>query len=324
MTSEDNPSVQSLIKTRVLVLGGSGFIGRNLCYSLRQKAASVKVFCRSPFRMDGVEWISGDFLDGSAIRLAVANTDAVVHLVGTTTPASSNLRVAADAEENILGTVRLLEACCEAKVQKLVFASSGGTVYGECEDSPIPESHATNPICAYGISKLAVEKYVALYSLLYDLKGVVLRIANPYGPHQTGERKQGFIGAAIGRVMSGREVEVWGDGSIVRDYVYIRDVVRALELAIGYSGTTQILNIGSGKGVALNEILATIGEVAGRMPIVRYMPARAVDVKSISLETSLAKRELDWSSEIPLKAGVAETLTWFLNSNKPESKWVST
>jgi UDP-glucose 4-epimerase len=292
---------------RCLVLGGSGFIGKNLCLSLRSKSLKVSAFSRNSANIEGVEWLAGSLSDAEVLRRIVKGYHIIFHLISNTTPASSSTNILADAQENLLGTIRLLDICRDAGVEKMVFASSGGTVYGQPQHIPIAENHPTDPICAYGITKLAIEKYLALYEYLFGMKAIVLRISNPYGSFQTGEGKQGIIGTFINKVINRETLQVWGDGSVVRDYVYIGDVVRALELSCSYQGDKRVFNIGSGVGTSVNEILNVLSKVAKRNLAVEYYPSRQIDVSINVLDCQLARQELGWSSRVILAEGVAET-----------------
>lgn len=308
---------------RCLVLGGGGFIGLNLCEALLAVGYQVRVFERPRLRVDGitgqagrdefiagVEWTEGDFANPADVQSAVAGVDVIFHLICTTLPKSSNDNPAYDIESNVISTVRLLDAAKGLRVKKIVFISSGGTVYGFPQRVPIHESHPTIPICSYGITKLAIENYLHLYHYLYGLDYCVLRVANPFGERQRVEATQGAVAVFLHRAVRNEPIEIWGDGSVVRDYVYIGDVVSALLKAIDYRGSLRTFNVGSGRGCSLNELLGIIESLLGH-PVVRVdKEARSLDVPVNVLDISSARDYLKWEPRIPLRDGLMRTLDW--------------
>lgn len=306
-------ATENLSSLRCVVLGASGFIGTNLCRSLVGQVYSVRAFGRRqslPRALHGCEWMQGDFGNPACLHAAVADCDVVFHLVSTTTPASANAEKLVDLNENVAGTLHLLEACWAASVQRIIFVSSGGTIYGIPERLPISESSQTNPITAYGISKLAIEKYLALFEYFNGLEYRVLRLANPFGPHQTGLSNQGVIGAFLRRALAGKPVQMWGDGSVIRDYIYIDDVVDALKLATTHAGNGRIFNIGSGEGRSLNEIVASISRLLAEEIKIERHPSRRVDVPMSILDNEFAARELNWRPRVSFEKGLAFTISW--------------
>ena len=298
---------------RCVVLGGGGFIGTNLCNALAGRVDTLRAFGRRqsfPEALKDIDWISGDFEDPSALAEAVAGCDVVFHLIATTTPTSANLDKIADINSNVVSSLHLLEACRVERVSRVVFVSSGGTIYGIPHRIPTTENSPTNPITAYGISKLAIEKYLALYEYLYGLEYRVLRVANPYGPFQTVMKNQGFIAALLGRALAGKPIEIWGDGSITRDYIYIDDVVDALQLAGVHEGPVRVFNIGSGKGYTIRQIIAAVEKVLGLKVDIRQCDGRSVDVPCSILDVSSAATELGWHPCISLTNGLEKTAAW--------------
>jgi UDP-glucose 4-epimerase len=188
--------------------------------------------------------------------------------------------------------------------------SSGGTIYGVPDIVPTPEEAPTNPITAYGISKLAIEKYLALYEFLYGLQYRVLRVANPFGPYQTALKNQGVIAAFLHGAMDGKPIQMWGDGSVIRDYIYVGDVVDALTLAATHEGIGRIFNIGSGEGRSLNDIVLAIDHLLGDEILVEQRPGRPVDVPVSILDTSFAASELGWRSRTVFEDGLRTTIQW--------------
>jgi UDP-glucose 4-epimerase len=304
-------------KPRCLILGGKGFIGSHLIDALLGEGFPVKVFDRAnlPSLNDKqtaaqVEWIDGDFTSEADVAAALKNCDICFHLVSTTLPSSSNADPLFDVETNIGGTVKLLDHAMKNGVQKVIFISSGGTVYGVPQATPITEDHPTNPICSYGITKLAIEKYLQLYHTLHGLDYTILRLSNPYGERQRTHASQGAAAVFMGKVLRGEEIEIWGDGSVVRDYLYIGDAVRAMIAAVSYPGRERLFNIASGTGISLNEIIAAIEQVTGRKATVTYTPARAFDVPVSVLAIDRARAKLGWAPATPFAEGLRKMMTW--------------
>ena len=303
------------MQTRCLVLGGKGFIGSHLIDALARRGFAVRAFDRPnapslTAPSTAVEWHEGDFTNDADIARALAGTDVVYHLVSTTLPQTSNADPVFDVETNVGGSIRMLKQAVAAAVKKVVFISSGGTVYGIPRQVPIDEDHPTNPISSYGITKLAVEKYLHLFRALHGLDYTVLRLSNPFGERQRINAAQGAIAVFMGKILRGEKIEIWGDGSVVRDYIYIGDAVAAMVAAASYSGDARVLNIGSGVGITLNDILAGLEQVTGRAADRRYTAGRAFDVPVSVLSITRAKAALDWAPVTPFTTGLQKMMTW--------------
>jgi UDP-glucose 4-epimerase len=236
--------------------------------------------------------------------------DVVLHLVSSTLPKSSNDDPVHDVQSNLVATLRLLEAMVARSVRKIVFISSGGTVYGNPIYLPIDEMHPTNPQVSYGITKLAIEKYLLMFETIHGIKANILRVANPFGERQRSETAQGAVGVFLYRALRQQPIEIWGDGSVTRDYICIDDVADAFARAVQYSGPKSVFNIGSGVGTRLNELIEIIEEVLGKSVARRYLPARPFDVPTSVLSIALARAELKWAPQVPLRDGIARTAKW--------------
>jgi UDP-glucose 4-epimerase len=297
-----------------LVLGGGGFIGTHLCQALLREGASVRGFGRSrsdPAALAGVLWTSGEFTDRTALARAVEGCEMVFHLLGGSIPDSSNRDPLGDLLSSVVPSLQLLEICRASMVRKVLFVSSGGTVYGIPRAIPIPESAPTDPISAYGISKLAVEKYMALYHYLYQCGFAVLRVANSFGPYQSPHRRQGLIAALMYRIAQGQPVEIWGDGRVVRDFIYIDDVVDAIVAAAEYDGSHHVFNVGAGVGRSVLDVVTDIATVLGRPEVIpTHKPGRATDVPVNVLDIGLIRRELGWSPHTEWQEGLRLTADW--------------
>jgi UDP-glucose 4-epimerase len=287
----------------------------NLSNALAQAGAHVHAYGRSLSIPGGllssVRWSAADFADRQALAAAIETADFVFHLAGSSTPSSANADPTTDVHANLVATLGLLERCRVRPVRRVVFVSSGGTVYGVPHSTPIPETAPTDPISAYGIHKLAIEKYLALYRHLYEVDYVILRVANPYGPMQLARRNQGVVAAFIRHILAHEPIEIWGGGTVVRDFIYIDDVVRALMMAAVYKGPFRLFNVGSGTGISVNTIVDDIERILDAGPIQRArMPARPADVPVNVLDIRLIQDEIGWSPLIRWEDGLRRTISW--------------
>lgn len=299
---------------RAVVAGGNGFIGSHLVDSLLAEGWQVVVYDRAPERyrppLAGVTYVIGELGNESLLASVLRGANVVFHLVSTTIPQSSNESPVFDIQSNVIDTVRFLKVCVESQVEKVIFLSSGGTIYGIPNSLPVDEKQPTNPICSYGISKLAVEKYLQLFKHLYGLSYMVLRPAVAYGQRQNPIGKQGAITVFLSRIAQGQPITIWGDGETIRDYLYVTDLVRACLLAAGSTRTDTVLNVGSGEGVSLNKLLEIIKGVIQRPLSVERLPARPFDVPKLILDTKRANTELKWTPTVPLEDGIFRTWEW--------------
>ena len=297
-----------------VVLGGGGFLGVNLCRRLVSSGARVRAFGRrSPFPQDlaGVDWQQGDFCDASALASAISSCEIVFHLIHTYMPQSADLNMVEDVRQNVISSLALLEISRKLKVKRIIFVSSGGTVYGLTPHVPTPETAPSDPISAYGISKLAIEKYMHLFEHHYGLSYRVLRVANPFGPFQLPGKNQGVIATLISSALHNKGFEIWGDGSAIRDYIYVEDVIDALLLAATDESEERIFNIGSGQGRDLNQIIAEIEENLGIKLIVERSRSRLVDLPVSILAIERASEILGWRPQTTFNVGIKQTIDWW-------------
>lgn len=270
---------------RYLILGGSGFIGCNLITNLlkypENKVLSFSrtdleksIYNRIKFKENFKE-INGDFKN-TDFSIYTKNIDVVIHLVSTTTPSSINHE--SDISDNVLPTLRLLNACVNNSVKKFVFISSGGTVYGRTDMIPIKEDHKTEPICSYGIQKLTIEKYIQLYSRDYQLDSKIIRLANPYGPYQEKSFGVGAITNFTLRCIAKEPITIYGDGEVVRDYIYIDDAIEGIINIIKSTSSRTLYNLGTGMGTSLNQVVEVLKKHFQYECSVLYINGRNVDV----------------------------------------------
>ncbi|MBR3834613.1 MAG: NAD-dependent epimerase/dehydratase family protein [Lachnospiraceae bacterium] len=305
---------------RVVLLGGSGFIGTNVALGLKNNGYEVVVLDRVPaavFESAGIDFVACDYVSGTGIEDVIREGDCVIHLVSTSLPNMSNQNILGDAENNLIPSIKLFDVCIKNKASKIIYASSGGQVYGIPEQTPIDENHPTNPQSAYGIHKLAVEKYLMLYSKLYDIKVNIMRISNPYGPGQQPFRGQGVISTFIASSYMDKTVEIWGDGKAVRDYIYIDDLVDAFVKTVDYAGCEQVFNVGSGEGSSVLDILTSVENATCKTITRQFIEAKSADVNINVLNCDKAQKELGWRAKISLDIGV-EKMTKYWNEETKE------
>lgn len=281
--------------TRALLAAGHNVLACDLAREFSALAPHPQLECRTL-----------DFMDEVAVRDAVSDRAWVFHLVSTTKPASSTVNMAFDVQSNVVSSIHLFQACVEAGVERVLFASSGGTIYGAPARLPVSEADPTDPIVSYGLTKLVIEGYASLFRRQHGLRTISLRIGNPFGPRHF-DQQQGVIPVFIRRILNGQPVEVWGDGLVVRDYVYVEDVANAFLAAARYDGAHFVFNVGSGEGRSLRDIIAALEVLSGRDLAVEYRPARGFDVPEIVLDIVRARTELGWSPLTPFERGLRET-----------------
>ena len=310
---------------RITIYGGGGFIGSNIADRLLLDGHTLRIFERprvEPYRKfaphESMEWMTGDMLSLHDMAQALTGADVVIHLVSTTLPKNSNDDPLFDVQSNLVATLQMLNAIVTQKVPRIIFISSGGTVYGKPVYLPIDEKHPTEPQVSYGIIKLAIEKYLLMYEQLHGIKAIILRVANPYGPRQRFETAQGAVSVFMHRALNGQAIDIWGDGSVTRDYLYIDDVAEAFAKAVHYSGDKSVFNVGAGYGTSLNELVEALEEVLGTVITRRYLPGRPFDVPASVLKNALAAEEMGWKPRVLLKDGLIRTATWMKNA---QGKW---
>lgn len=299
---------------RTLVLGGSGFLGSYVVDALCEEGFQVTSLDCQPERFRGtnekVEFLQADFGNrGKLVKILKRGVDCVFHLVSSTIPQTSNDDPIFDVQSNVIESIALLEMCVKYSVKRVVYISSGGTVYGIPEQLPIPEKHTTLPLCSYGITKLAIEHYLHLFYVLHGLKYSVLRLSNPYGARQDPRGKQGAVTVFMNKLLKGEEISVWGDGSVVRDYIHASDFARACLAMVG-AESVGVYNVGGGAGTSLNELIAVLERVTGKSAKVNYLPGRDFDVPELYLDCSRIKYEYGWSPIINFETGLDQMNKW--------------
>jgi UDP-glucose 4-epimerase len=217
-----------------------------------------------------------------------------------------------DLQSNLVSSLNLLRACCELNVGRVIFLSSGGTVYGIPQVHPTPEDHPTQPISAYGVTKLMVEKYLQMYRHLHGLEYTILRPSVPYGPRQNPLRHQGVVTVFIYNLLMGKPVTIFGDGETVRDFFYIEDLTSALLAAkdVAFDPAQAVFNLGGGQPYTLNQLVRILESVLGVTPRVEHLPPRNFDVPRLLLDTGRARARLNWAPRVSLEEGIRHTAAW--------------
>jgi UDP-glucose 4-epimerase len=302
---------------KYLILGGNGFIGSAVRDNLLCAGHSVLTFglgsnpgCSA---LNGtLAHLQGDFATYEHWGPVLEEHRTVFHCISTSTPSSADADPLADLKNNCAPLVNFLSFAARAGV-KVVFVSSAGTVYGPTTERYISETHSTNPVCAYGVGKLAMEKYLAFYGHRYGLRYAIARVSNAFGERQNLRRAQGIVGVFLRKAIAGETIEVWGDGGIVRDFIYVGDVAEALVRMACYTGSSPLFNIGSSEGRTVNEIIGEIEKAIGRPVTRKYKPSRLEDVPYNVLLTEKAKIYLGWEPAVSFEQGMARSVTWIRN-----------
>jgi len=301
---------------KILVTGGAGFIGSNVVDAYIEKGYEVVVVDDlSSGKKENLnkkaKFYKLDICDGALDGVfREEGIDIVNHHAAQVDVRKSIADPAFDARINIEGSLNILENCRKYKIQKIIFASSGGVIYGECGSLPPNEDSPVSPLSPYGVSKYAVECYLSTYEKIYGLKYTALRYGNVYGPRQDLYGEAGVVAIFSGKMLNNGETNIFGDGEQVRDYVYVGDVVRANILCLG-KGDNEIFNIGTGKSASVNRLFLEMKELTHYSKEAMYKPPRAGELIRSSLDAGKAAKKLGWKAEIDLREGLKETIDFF-------------
>jgi UDP-glucose 4-epimerase len=301
-----------------LILGGSGFIGRHVALRLAQSRYKVIVADRiappsfpDKFERSAIEYVAFDLQSADWDSL-IARADIIHHYLWTTTPQTADADPRRDLECNVGAIISLLQAIRRHNGKRILFSSSGGAVYGRITAVPVTEDHPLDPISAYGAGKAAAEKYIAFFRAQYGVDARIARLANPYGAGQDPRKGLGAVNVFLDRALRREPISIWGDGSVVRDYIHISDVTDAL-LRLSRAPVqpavceTAVFNIGSGEGRSLNQIVNAIRTLVEQPVVVNHNEARPFDVPVSVLDISRAKAILDWNPILPFEEGLVRT-----------------
>lgn len=291
---------------------GSGFIGRGLVRQLISQGYVVNVLDRNvcPDEFSGkTKWVTGEFADNDILKNTLDGSEVAYHLISSTVPGDETIDPIKELSENIFSTIAFLEMCKKCSVKRVVFVSSS-SVYGQQCTMPISEGAETNPISSHGIQKLTIEKYLLLYQFLYDIDIRITRLSNPYGPGQSLCGRQGFVAIAIGQMIKNEPVLLRDSGRPIRDFIYIDDVSRALVLAGIVENAPSILNIGSGKGYSLKQVVELLIGITGSHIQTITGELRKADIDKSVLDVSVAQNDLDFEPQFSMYDGLVRTLQY--------------
>lgn len=301
---------------RYLIIGGTSFIGINLMSGLLKKKYHVKLFTRNnnklPFNIEPeVEIIKGDLENTYDIKNALDKVDIIIYLASTSNVFTSTKNIFED-NKNISLFLNLMEVAKHSNIKKIIFASSGGTVYGEPQYLPIDENHPLNPLSPYGITKIAIEKYLYFYKYCYGIDYLVCRYSNPYGKFQNPIKRVGAINFFLYQHLKNQTIEIYGNPQkIIRDYIYIDDLVEVtISLSLRENLTHNLYNIGSGEGYSLKQILNEIEKITHKKVNYKCYPQKNENVKQVILNIERVSKELNWSPQIDLNTGIKLNKKW--------------
>lgn len=309
----------------ITLLGGAGFIGINLVLELSKNPNNkITVVDRdeaffhpvSEMNLCNVKFVQSDCVENSNFLDLVMDQDIVYHLISTTVPTTSNQHIAEELKANVILTANLLDACVKSNVKKIVFLSSGGTVYGKEAKCPLNEKTPTNPITSYGVQKITIEKLIYLYSYMYGIDYRIIRLTNPYGPYQ---RPNGVLGAVTTftyKALKGEEINVYGDGSVVRDFIYIEDAVRGIQKIVDGNDQHRTFNLGCGYGTSIKQVLVIIERTLNIPLNIKYTEARKVDVPVNYLDISRFEKAYGSLDPLKLEEGIRRTADFMKNYYK--------
>ena len=306
---------------KILVTGGAGFIGSNIVDELIEKKHKVVIVDNlATGNIKNVnkkaKFYKVSVCDKKKIDeiFKKEKIDIVIHHAAQLDVRKSVEDPCFDADVNIKGALNILEACKNTKVKKIIFASSGGTIYGECGTKAPDEKSFANPLSPYGVAKLSVEHYIKAYSALYGLKYTILRYANVYGPRQDVNGEAGVVAIFIGRMTANKEVFIFGNGKQLRDYVYVKDVVSANIKSLT-KGNNEIINIGTQKTFSVNQLVKELSVITNYKNKPVFKPKRNGELFKSFLNISKAKKVLNWEPEVSIKEGLKNTVNYFMNKN---------
>ena len=298
----------------ILILGAAGFVGTNLTIKLAEdKDNNITLVDKNK------DWFADIIKSNKDLKIVestlcndmdfsiLEGQDILYHLVSSVIPSNSNKHISKDIQANVLFSSQLFEACVKYGVKKVVFISSGGTVYGKELSCPIPETISTNPITSYGVQKITIEKLLYLYNYMYGLDYRIVRLANPYGPFQ---RPNGVLGAVTTftyKALKKEQIEVYGDGSVIRDFIYIDDAIKGILNIVNGVSEHHVFNLGCGYGTSIKEVLETIEKALELKLNIVYKEGRSVDVPVNYLDMSRYEKCFGKLYPISLEDGIKKT-----------------
>lgn len=299
---------------RSLVVGGSGFLGSHVVDALLAEGHEVRVLDLRPVPVElakawrDVEFLRGDIMDAHVTADAVRGCAYAFHYATTSIPKTS----VEDPERdnlNLIGALRLIRASVKAGVEKIVFPSSGGTVYGKPDRLPIPEDAPLRPGTPYAVTKIAIEQQLEVARRLHGLDYAVLRYGNPYGPRQSPAGNMGIVAVFFGLLRKGQTPTLYGDGNAVKDFFFVADAASAA-LSVLKPTQERVFNVASGRGTSVRDLLRAMGEILGRPIQPTHAPSLPGDEPACVLEIRRIREAVAWTPKVDLREGLRRTWTW--------------
>lgn len=306
----------------IIILGAAGFIGTNLALALAKNKENqitlvdenINYFNAVLKNIDNIKLIEKSFCKDTDFEELLKGQGIVYHLASTNVPSNSGRNIPLELESNIIVTSQMLDACVKDHVQKVIFMSSGGTVYGKQLACPLKEDLPTFPINSYGVQKVTIEKLLYMYDYMYGLDYRVIRLANPYGPYQRPNGKLGAVTTFTYKAVKNEPIELYGDGSVVRDFIYIDDAVNAIMTIANGHDYHKTFNVGSGKGTSIKELLELIGQTLGKELVINRHEGRKADVSYNYLDITRYESRYGQLNKHNLEKGILLTKD-FLEKN---------
>lgn len=305
------------MKKNILIIGSTGFIGQNIVEKLLHTECNIILLVRDSSKVpnhfynhESIAIIKTNLKNIMSLKKYITKHDIniVIHLASSLIPSSSCNEFNKEMNEIIIPTYALLEHLSEKNI-KVIFFSSGGTIYGNIKEERVKENDALRPINYYGYSKLMIENHIQFLNRTKNLSFLILRPSNVYGKHQRLDAKQGFIAVAIGKLLSDSPLEIWGDGEIIRDYIDVEDLALLVNKIINSDITNKILNVGSGQGTSLNQIIKYLETNVGKKIKVHYKNSRKIDVDKIVLDIKKLQFYFDYKPK-NLQKSIKDFLTY--------------
>lgn len=304
------------MKKKCLLLGGAGFIGKNLALYLLEQGYELTVYDMSVThafteeQLQQMKYYERELFKDEDLESVIEGQDVVIHLVSSINPATSMIHPERCYANDVAKTVEILEIMRKKNVNKMIFISSGGTVYGNIPKENYTEDMPLYPRNHYGITKATIEKIILMYNQIYKMDHVILRIANPYGRGQMSKKGVGAVTAFAEQILADEEISIWGDGSTVRDYIYIEDVVNMIGKFIEYHNDSdnEVYNIGTGRGISLNELVALLEEKIGKKAKVVYEHNREIDAQRNVLNMDKTFGAIGNVIQYPIEKGISRYL----------------
>lgn len=304
------------MRKKCLLLGGAGFIGKNLALYLLEQGYELTVYDMSVThafmeeQLQQMKYYERELFKDEDLESVIEGQDVVIHLVSSINPATSMIHPERCYANDVAKTVEILEIMRKKNVNKMIFISSGGTVYGNIPKENYTEDMPLYPRNHYGITKATIEKIILMYNQIYKMDHVILRIANPYGRGQMSKKGVGAVTAFAEQILADEEISIWGDGSTVRDYIYIEDVVNMIGKFIEYHNDSdnEVYNIGTGRGISLNELVALLEEKIGKKAKVVYEHNREIDAQRNVLNMDKTFGAIGNAIQYPIEKGISRYL----------------